>query len=81
MTECFHCADPVDACTCGNTKTFETDGGPTCPFCGHQNNPVDSDGYLYDEGTDHYECDACERNFAVRICIAYSWAATRPATN
>lgn len=77
-TTCFNCGDELAECQCGNTKTYDNREGPICPFCGHLNKASDSDGLLYNEGLDDYECDACGKRFYLSICISFSWSATRP---
>ena len=51
--------------------------GAICPYCCCKHEPCDSDGELYDVGTDTWECDHCDKEFVVSIHVEYSWD-TRP---
>lgn len=54
--------------------------GPTCPYCGSVNDARDSDGVLYDESTDEYTCDFCDRDFAVTVFVTHSWNTNQKET-
>jgi transposase-like protein len=56
----------------GETETFSSEYA-TCPYCGHDNNPEDSDGLLYDESTDEYDCNDCGKTFWVTVNVTYFW--------
>jgi hypothetical protein len=41
------------------------------------NRACDSDGILYNEGTDEYDCGECGREFSVSVQVSYAWNAVR----
>lgn len=49
------------------------DRGALCPYCGHLNHAGNSDGELYDEMIEQYECAACDRFFMVSANNSWSW--------
>lgn len=75
--ECDNCLEPVTKCECGKCETLECDAGPICPFCGHLNKACDSDGLLYSESVDEYDCGECSKTFNVSVGISFSWSASR----
>lgn len=76
---CLSCDEPAFDCKCGATVTYETENGPTCPFCGELNKASDSDGRLYDESITTWSCDSCGNDFDVGVSCSYTWTAARPA--
>ena len=54
--------------------TNPVERGPVCPYCGSVNDASDSDGILWDESTDEYTCDVCDRDFAVMVFVTHSWS-------
>lgn len=44
-----------------------------CPVCGYENRASDSDGLLYDEGVDTWECGECSEEFRVSANCQWSW--------
>lgn len=47
--------------------------GAICPYCGRVNKAEDSDGILYDEGTNTYDCGECGEEFNVAVYMDFSW--------
>lgn len=76
--DCFNCGDPLESCQCGQTETYDNSEGPICPFCGYMNKACDSDGYLYSESIDEYDCGDCGKKFDVSVGVMFSWSASRP---
>lgn len=56
-------------------ETFSTDGAE-CPYCGNVDHASDSDGMLYSESTDEWECGLCGNPFLVSLHVSHSWTAT-----
>jgi len=52
---------------------YESDEGAVCPHCEHLNAAHDSDGHLYDEGLDSYQCDSCDREFQISAKVFWIW--------
>lgn len=77
--DCFNCGDEITACQCGDTETYENQEGPVCPYCGTLAHACDSDGALYSEMTDTYDCEQCGKTFNVSVSVTFSWSATRRA--
>jgi transposase-like protein len=50
---------------------FSTDG-PICPYCKHEHKA--DEPYYYDEEMTRMDCDACERDFDVRVHVRTSWS-------
>jgi hypothetical protein len=76
--KCFNCCAPLSECQCGSTQTYENDDGPVCPWCGALNRASDSDGALYSESIDEWECDHCGKMFELSVGISFSWSGHRP---
>lgn len=72
-TDCFNCNKPLSECECGDTQTFENTDGVVCPYCGEMNTACDSDGMLYSESTEDYDCGWCSKTFAVSVYVSFSW--------
>ena len=49
--------------------------GPICPYCGHQHNA--DEAFYYDENMARMECEACERDFDVRVYVRTSWTTSK----
>lgn len=45
--------------------------GPVCPICGHQHRA--DDAFYFDESMVAMDCEACERDFSVRVYTSTSW--------
>jgi ribosomal protein S27AE len=56
-------------------ETYSTDGAE-CPHCGHVSRAEDSDGALYSESTDQWECGGCGKPFIVSVYVRHSWTCT-----
>jgi hypothetical protein len=52
---CDNCNDPIDACTCGDTEIYSSVFA-VCPYCGHDNDPDESEGFLYNEDAYSTRC-------------------------
>lgn len=74
---CERCNQFLSKCKCGHTYTYDHSEGAICPYCGHMNEAIESDGLLYTEDTTSYYCDSCDKQFYVGVNISYSWTATR----
>jgi len=74
---CFNCNDLLSKCSCGATETYDVGEGAICPYCGNMNRACDSDGILYNEGTDEYDCGECGREFSVSVQVSYAWQVVR----
>ena len=46
--------------------------GPTCPHCGHVQNPSD-DPFYYDEDLTEVECGECEKTYSCSLYVSHSW--------
>lgn len=46
--------------------------GPVCPLCGHKHQA--DEPFYYDEEMTSMDCEACERNFDVRVYTSTSWS-------
>lgn len=56
-------------------ETYSTDGAE-CPYCGHMNAACDSDGQLYNEAIDEWDCGSCSKPFRVSVYVSHSWTCT-----
>lgn len=45
--------------------------GPKCPYCDHQHRA--DEAFYYDESMVRMECEACERDFNVRVYTSTTW--------
>jgi ribosomal protein L37AE/L43A len=57
-------------------ETYSQDGA-ICPHCGRLNKAEDSEGSLYDEMRDEWECEGCGETFAVSLYVSHSWTCKR----
>ncbi len=71
-TECWNCGDPVTECECGDLETYSNHSAD-CPYCGNKNLAWHSDGLLYNESIESYECGHCGKEFAVAACCNWTW--------
>lgn len=73
---CQRCFKQNKDCQCDSgPSTWETEVGPRCPCCGEVNPAYDSDGILYNEDVDEYDCSSCSRRFSVSVFVKHSWSA------
>lgn len=77
-SRCDNCRELVSDCECGDCETYGNSEGPECPFCGHLNRACDSDGLLYNERIEQYDCGDCGKTFNVGVNVSFSWSASRP---
>ena len=75
-SQCFNCMESIVECKCGETEGYSNDSA-ICPYCGHENDPGDSNGGLYDESMTEWECGSCGKGFKCGLYISYSWTTTR----
>lgn len=76
---CYGCFKNLP-CGCDKPQTFADDAhdeGPICPYCLYEIAAHDSDGVLYDQGIDSYECPNCEREFSLGVSVSFSWHASQ----
>jgi len=73
---CNNCDDTIDSCKCGDTEVYSSVFA-VCPYCGHDNDPDDSDGFLYSESTDSRFCGGCGRRYRVSVNVSYSWTTSK----
>lgn len=76
MSVCNNCGTSIESCTCGGTEGYSDDGA-ICPYCGYLNTASDSEGFLFDEGIDEYDCRMCEETFIVGAYVVWSWTTTK----
>lgn len=75
--QCYNCFEPLSECDCGDTQTYEQDDGVICPYCGYLNEACDSDGMLYREDGDDYDCGECGKEFSFTVDLSFSWSGRR----
>lgn len=51
--------------------------GAQCPYCEHMNLASDSDGYMYDEELENWECGDCGETFLISAHCSWSWITAR----
>lgn len=55
------------------TEIWSNDGA-VCPYCGYINKPHENDNYeLYDDMTDEFSCNNCNKRFKVYVNISHDW--------
>ena len=74
---CWNCNDLLSDCKCGDTETYDNEEGPICPHCGYLNKACDSDGMLYSERTEEWDCGDCGKSFGVSVSVSFAWTANR----
>ena len=47
--------------------------GAICPYCGYINDANNSDGYLYQQSTETYTCEHCNKKFEVQVDWTFDW--------
>lgn len=51
--------------------------GPICPHCGHQHRA--DEPFYFDEDMVRMDCEACDRDFEVRVYTSTNWTTYRRA--
>lgn len=51
--------------------------GPICPHCEHQHRA--DEAFMFDEGTDGMDCEACDKPFRMRVYNSTSWTTEVPS--
>jgi hypothetical protein len=68
---CFNCESLIESCDCGSTEGYSSKG-PVCPYCGYVEDDF-SDGSLYSESTEEWNCSSCGKEYRVEVITSYDW--------
>lgn len=47
--------------------------GAVCPYCGYVHEAGADNPSLYDESTEEFKCEHCNKKFKVRVDITFDW--------